>query len=150
MSDAFDAACSITAAVLSKLGIDPTTSQLRDEPGTKAWGMKRGSAQVLLSVTRGDRGAWIRIAAPVLRVPPTIDSAAKLKLFSQLLDLNAKSMRNASFGTMGELVVVASERPAEGLDEQEAEQMLRHVSALADHYDDELSTQHGLPHGSRA
>lgn len=150
MSDAFAAACSILADVLKKVGLDPLTSQLRDEADTKAWGMKRGSAQVLLTVTRGERASWVRIAAPVLKVPATIDPAAKLKLFSQLLELNAKSMRNASFGTMGELVVVASERPAEGLDTQEAEQMLRHVSALADHYDDELSNQHGLPHGSRS
>jgi hypothetical protein len=144
MADSFSSAAEIVVTLLSKLGLDPKTSLLRDEPATKAWGLKRGSAQVLLTLTKSEKHAWLRIAAPVVNVPSDGDAPLKLKFFSRLLDLNAKAMRNAAFGVMGELVVIVSERPVEGLDLQEAEQMLNHVSALADHYDDLLSREHGL------
>jgi len=40
-----------------------------------------------------------------------------------------------------------SERPAEGLDPNEVEQMIRHLSAVADTYDDRLVKEFG---GKRA
>ncbi len=53
-------------------------------------------------------------------------------------------MRNAAFGVMNDGVVVVSERPAEGLDAGELEQMLRHVGAVADHYDDLFIKEYGV------
>jgi hypothetical protein len=40
-----------------------------------------------------------------------------------------------------------SERPAEGLDESECEQIVRHLAAVADTYDDKLVKEFG---GARA
>jgi hypothetical protein len=131
---------------LRKVGLDPKTSVVRDESDQLAFGVMRGSAQVLLAATRGDRGVWVRAIAPVVLLPP---EAARLAFYAKLLDLNAKAMRNAAFGVLGDKVVVVSERPAEGLDPQEVEQILRHVGATADHYDDLFATEYGVPHASK-
>ena len=62
----------------------------------------------------------------------------------RLLELNARTMRNASFGLLNDGVVIVSERPVEGLDANEVEQILKHVGALADHYDDEFIKEYGV------
>lgn len=131
---------------LRKVGLDPKTSVVRDEPDQLAFGVLRGSAQVLLAATRGEKHIWVRAIAPVVLLPP---EAARLAFFARLLDLNAKAMRNASFGVLGDRVVVVSERPAEGLDPEEVEQILVHVGATADHYDDLFATEYGVAHASK-
>lgn len=139
--DRFQDASGIVEKVLSGLGLDAVASKVRDEAGSRAWGMARGSAQVLLIVSQTDAGTWIRIVAPVVKLPA---ESARLAFFARLLELNAKSMRNAAFGVMNDGVVVVSERPAEGLDAGELEQMLRHVGAVADHYDDLFIKEYGV------
>jgi hypothetical protein len=147
MSD-FPTTVRLLEDVLRKLGLDPTGAKVREEPGTVAWGVMRGSAQVLLMATSSDRGVWVRAIAPVVKVPTS--SEAKLTVYSRLLDLNAKTMRNAAFGVLNDNVVIVSERPAEGLDAAELEQILKHVGATADHYDDAFEKEYGLPKASQA
>lgn len=129
----YQQASSTVESVLRKLGLDPATSKVRDEDGTRAWGLLRGSAQVLLQVSQTDQGTWLRVIAPVVKLPK---SDARPAFFERLLELNARSMRNASFGVLNDGVVIVSERPTDGLDANEVEQILKHVGALADHYDD--------------
>ena len=147
MSDRFAATTALLEEVLRKLGLDPTTSRVRADGDTIAWGVWRGSAQVLLMATKGERGVWVRAIAPVVKLPP---EDRRLALYARLLDLNAKAMRNAAFGVLNDNVVVVSERPEEGLDAREVEQMFKHVGAMADHYDDLLSREHGVAKASDA
>lgn len=132
-SAGFAKASATIESVLRKLGLDPAASRVRDEETTRAWGMLRGSAQVLLMVTGADEGAWVRVIAPVVKLPKEDKRPA---FFERLLELNARAMRNASFGLLNDGVVIVSERPSAGLDDHEVEQILKHVGALADHYDD--------------
>lgn len=138
----FERAAGIVESVLKKVGLDPAGSKVRDEAGTRAWGMLRGSAQVLLMVTEDAKhGVWVRAVAPVTKLP---GADKRLAFYEKLLDLNAKSMRNAAFGVMNDGVVVVSERPAQGLDAAEVEQILKHVGAVADHYDDQFIKEWGV------
>jgi len=137
----FQQASATVESVLTKLGLDPATSKVRDEDGTRAWGMLRGSAQVLLQVTGNDQGTWVRVIAPIVKLPK---DDVRLTFYEHLLELNARSMRNASFGVLNEGVVILSERPAEGLDANEVEQILKHVGALADYYDDLFIKEYGV------
>ena len=141
MAESFARAVSLVEGVLKKLGLDPDASKVKSEADCAAWGLKRGSAQVLLMVNGGDRGAYFRVIAPVVRLP---EEARRAEVFGHLLELNAKSMRNAAFGALNGNVVVLSERPIEGLDAGEVEQILKHVGAMADHFDDELEKKFGL------
>lgn len=138
----FSSVVNLVEQVLRKIGIDPVASKVRGDADTVAWGMKRGSAQVLFIVSDDPKtGTWVRAIAPVVKLPA---EPKRLELYGRLLDLNAKAMRNAAFGVLGDNVVVVSERPGQGLDAGEAEQMLKHVGATADHYDDLLADELGL------
>ncbi len=141
----FQDASGIVEQVMRKLGLDPDGARVKDEKSpdgaTRAWGMLRGSAQVLLIVSGNADGTWVRVVAPVVKLP-TADK--RLAFYERLLDLNAKAMRNASFGVLNDGVVIVSERPAEGLDAEEVEQIMKHVGALADHYDDLFMKEYGV------
>ena len=141
MTDRFAEASATIEAVLTKLGLDPKGSKVRDEQANRAWGLLRGSAQVLLMVTQAEGATWVRVIAPVVKLPTAEQRPA---FFQRLLELNARGMRNASFGLLNDGVVVVSERPAEGLDQSELEQMLKHVGAVADHYDDLFIQEYGV------
>jgi hypothetical protein len=61
----------------------------------------------------------------------------------KVLELNASGLVNAAFGLMGDRVVAVSERPAAGLDAGEVEQIVKHLSAVADTFDDRLAKEFG-------
>src|SRR5687767_12731075 len=112
----YQQASATVESVLTKLGLDPKTAKVRDEEGTRAWGLLRGSAQVLLQVSSSEQGTFLRVIAPIVKLPK---EDVRKTFYEHLLELNARSMRNASFGLLNDGVVIVSERPAEGLDANE-------------------------------
>jgi hypothetical protein len=60
-----------------------------------------------------------------------------------VLELNVSGLANAAFGLAGDKVVAISERPAQGLGPEEAEQCIRHLAAVADTFDDKLAKEFG-------
>ena len=141
----FDKTKDAVEATLKKLGIDPTQAQVKKTDDQVSYTLMRGSASVLVTVVHRpeQKAVFIRVASPVL-VPAEDKQEA---LFKRLLELNAAGLANAAFGLLGGKVVAVSERPAEGLDPSEVEQMIRHLSAVADTYDDRLVKEFG---GKRA
>jgi hypothetical protein len=140
----FEKAKTLVIATIRKIGLDPATTLV---PGgtdtTVAWTLKRGSASVLVSIIRheGERGTFLRIASPVVVLPA--DEGKKVALMRRLLDLNASGLANAAFGLMESRVVAVSERPIAGLDAGEVEQMVMHLSAVADTFDDRFIKEFG-------
>ena len=144
MDNDFENAKRLVEAAIRKIGLDPSTAQAPSAgQGQAAWTLKRGSASVLVTVTkRDDEGAiYLRVASPVVTLPA--DVARHEPLLRRLLELNASGLANAAFGLLGDRVVVVSERPADGLDEAEVEQMVRHLAAVADTFDDRLERDFG-------
>jgi anti-sigma factor RsiW len=140
----FENAKRLVEAAIRKIGLDPTAARAPSAgPDQAAWTLKRGSASVLVSVTnREDEGVtYLRVASPVVTLPP--DAGKHEPLLRKLLELNASGLANAAFGLLGDRVVVVSERPTAGLDEAEVEQMVRHLSAVADTFDDRLEREFG-------
>ncbi len=132
-------------ATLTKLGLDPAKALVKATDEQASYTLQRGSAAVLVTVVhRPDQGAvFLRVASPVL-----IPAADKREaLYKRLLELNAGGLANAAFGLLQDKVVAVSERPADDLDAGEVEQMIRHLSAVADTYDDRLVKEFG---GKRA
>jgi hypothetical protein len=125
------------------LGLDPAGMCAEDGDTRAAWTLKRGSVSVLVSVARQEKdgGTYLRVAAPVILVPS--DATRQLAMCRRLLELNAAGLSNAAFGLVGERVVAVSERPTPGLDGQEVEQMVRHLAAVADTFDDRLANEFG-------
>jgi len=90
----------------------------------------------------------LRVAAPVM-VPPD-DATKRSALYQRLLELNAPGLSNAAFALLEGKVIAVSERPAKGLGSDEVEQMVRHLSAVADTFDDKLVAEFGGVRGSGA
>lgn len=142
----FQGAKKLVESVIAKLGLDPAKLRGKNEADLATWSFQRGSAHVLVTVSKSDRGdgAYLRAVSPVMTMPPQDKLAA---FYRRLLELNAQGLVNAAFGIIDDRVVVTSERPTSGLDATEVEQIIRHLSAVADTYDDRLVREFG---GQRA
>ena len=143
MDTQFDDAKKLVEATLRKLGLEPDTVKAAAGEGRAAWTLKRGSASILVALARRDdeKATYLRVASPIGGIPG--DETRHLALFRRLLELNAAGLANAAFGLMGDRVVAVSERPAADLDEGEVEQMIRHLAAVADTFDDRLQKEFG-------
>jgi hypothetical protein len=132
--------------VVQKLGLDPEKAKVADTADQVSWTLARGSANVLVTVVHRpeQKNVFFRVAAPVM-IPDA--SKPREPLFKRLLEMNAGGLANAAFGLAGDKVVAVSERPTDGLDATEVEQMIRHLSAVADTFDDRLVNEFG---GKRA
>ena len=144
MDSEFENAKTLVEATIRKLGLDPAATRTASAGiGQAAWTLKRGSASVLVAVTRheGEGKSYLRVASPVVTL--SADAARHQALFRKLLELNAAGLANAAFGLIGDRVVAVSERPVAGLDEGEVEQTVRHLAAVADTFDDRLAKDFG-------
>lgn len=144
MENEFENAKKLVEATIRKLGLDPGATRAPSAgEGQAAWTLKRGSASVLVAVTKheGEGKTYLRVASPVVTLPA--DAARHAPLFRKILELNAAGLANAAFGLIGDRVVVVSERPVAGLDEGEVEQTVRHLAAVADTFDDRLEKDFG-------
>jgi anti-sigma factor RsiW len=140
----FENAKNLVEETIRKIGLDPGTCKASSGGESQAaWTLKRGSASVLVTVTkRADEGVtYLRVAAPVVTLPA--DAGKHPALFRKLLELNAAGLANAAFGLIGDRVVAVSERPTAGLDAVEVDQAVRHLAAVADTFDDRLEKDFG-------
>jgi CelD/BcsL family acetyltransferase involved in cellulose biosynthesis len=142
----FDHTKGIVEGTIRKLGIDPGPATARTGDKHQSWTFQRGSAAILVNLTqrKEDDKLYVRVVSPVMTLP---EEGKRQALFVRLLELNGKGLANCGFGLVGDRVVVVSERPAHGLDEDECEQIIRHLAAVADTYDDRLVNEFG---GKRA
>jgi len=145
VGDDFQNARSLVEATLRKLGVDPATARAPAgaADSVAAWTLKRGSASILVTVTyhEDEKTTYLRVASPVVNLPA--DAGVHEALFRRLLEMNGSGLSNAAFGLIGNRVVAVSERPAEGLGAEEVEQSVRHLSAVADTFDDRLAKEFG-------
>ncbi len=143
MDTDFENARKLVEATIRKLGLDPAGCRAHQNDAQEAWTLKRGSASVLVTVTHhpDEKRTYLRVASPVVTLPA--DAARHAALFRRLLELNAAGLANAAFGLAGDRVVAVSERPAQGLGPEEVEQTVRHLSAVADTFDDRLEKEFG-------
>jgi hypothetical protein len=138
----FDTAKRLVEEVVARLGLDPAKVRGENRDDLVTWSIQRGSAVILLSVGKNDRGdaASLRAISPIMSLPPDDKLPA---FFRRLLELNGHGLVNAAFGLVGDRVVVKSERPTAFLDVEEVEQIVLHLSAVADTYDDRLVSEFG-------
>jgi hypothetical protein len=137
----FENARRLVEATIRALGLDPTTTQAEGSHTYATWTLKRGSASVLVSVRKHPQelATYLRVASPVVTLPA--DPAQHLGMFRRLLELNAAGLANAAFALAGDRVIAVSERPAAGLDSSEVDQMVRHLAAVADTFDDKFERE---------
>jgi hypothetical protein len=132
--------------VVASLGVDPKVALAKEDADSATWTLQRGSASIVITLASrpaGPAGAhrtYIRVVSPVLTLASPSDNEA---LFRHLLELNAAGLANAAFGLIENRVVAVSERPTDDLQVAEVDQMIRHLAAVADTYDDRLKAKYG-------
>jgi hypothetical protein len=128
---------SLVEGVIGALGLDVAACRAKETDDQASWTLQRGSAAILVTLSKRvqDGGVYLRVISPVMTLPPPEKEKA---LFQHLLELNAAGLANAAFGLVNERVVVVSERPTKDLQAAEVNQMIVHLAAVADTYDDRL------------
>ena len=146
MDELFSNAKTIVEKAIASFGVNATEARIGGDAKQANYSLMRGSALTLVSLVHRDDDVALRVVCPVMTLPH--EESRRPALFQRLLELNAGAVvGSAAFALSGDRVVVVSERPAVGLDEQEAAHVIRRASAVADTFDDRLVREFG---GTRA
>ncbi len=141
MADDFAGTKALVETAIRTLGVDPHAALAKEGDGHASWSLQRGSAAILISLASRDSGhgskvgVYLRVISPVMTLPPP---EKREGLYKHLLELNAQGLANAGFGLVGDRVVAVAERPTDDMQAEEVSQMVRHLAAVADTYDDRL------------
>jgi hypothetical protein len=148
MSDEVARAIAMVEATIKTLGVDPAAAKIPGDEKTTAYALRRGSARVVVAVSKGEGGSGtFRVLAPVVRAPEAGKEAA---VFRRLLELNAREVSGAAFGLFGDEVVAVAERATRDLDASEVDATVKNVGRVADRWDDALAKEFGLKRSSDA
>jgi hypothetical protein len=123
--------------ILPIIGVDPAQSRLNTEQGY-GWSFRRGSATIEVYVSQQDDVGYLQVLAPILHLP----SNGLLPLYRRLLELNLQ-LTNAALGVYLDIVYVFNERPLEGLDSIEANNIIALIAQYADELDNQLYNEFG-------
>ena len=145
MDELFRSTLGIVERAIASFGIDAEKARVQSDPTQTAYSLVRGSALTLVSVVRREGEVAVRVVCPVMTLP---EESVRPAFFQRLLELNAGAVvGSAAFALAGDRIVVVSERPALGLDADEAVHAIKRASAVADTFDDRLVREFG---GKRA
>lgn len=123
--------------ILLNIGIDPQQARMNTQEGF-GWNFRRGSAVIETYISQQDSVGYLQVLSPILHLPAT----GLLPLYRRLLELNLQ-LTNAALGVYLDVVYIFSERPLEGMDSTEANNILNLVATYADELDDKLLEEFG-------
>ncbi len=123
--------------ILAAIGIDPVSARLPTEQGF-GWNFRRGSAIIEIYVSQQGEKGYLQLLSPIAHLP----AVGLLPIYRRLLELNLQ-LTNASLGVYLDVVYVFNERPLEGLDPVEADNIIRLVAKYADDLDNQLVNEFG-------
>lgn len=123
--------------ILLGVGVDPQRARMTIQDGF-GWSFLRGSATIEVYVSQQEGAGYLQVLSPILHLPMT----NVLPLYRRLLELNLQ-LTNAALGVHLDVVYVFSERPLEGLDAVEANNIITLVAGYADELDDKLVGEFG-------
>ncbi len=128
---------STVAQILLNIGIDPQQAAMPVQQGY-GWNFKRGSATVEIYIAVHEGVGYLQVLSPLIELP----QANLLPLYRRLLETNLQ-ITAAALGIHNDVVYVFHERPLEGLDSQEASNIINMIGAYADDLDDKLVQEFG-------
>lgn len=123
--------------ILLSVGVDPQRARMNIQDGF-GWSFLRGSATIEVYVSQQEGAGHLQVLSPIIHLPMT----NLLPLYRRLLELNLQ-LTNAALGVHLDVVYVFSERPLEGLDAVEANNIITLVAGYADELDDKLVGEFG-------
>ncbi len=123
--------------ILLGVGVDPQQARMNIQDGF-GWSFRRGSAVIEVYVSQQEMTGYLQVLSPILHLPMT----NLLPIYRRLLELNLQ-LTNAALGVHLDVVYIFSERPLEGLDAVEANNVITLVAGYADELDDKLVDEFG-------
>ena len=124
-------------SILLQIGIDPVQARMNTQDGY-GWNFRRGSALIEIYLSHQETTGFLQVLSPIIYLPAT----GLLPLYRHLLEVNLQ-LTNAALGVYTDTVYVFSERPLEGLDPVEANNIINMVANYADDLDDKLVAEFG-------
>ena len=123
--------------ILLGVGVDPQQARMNIQDGY-GWAFRRGSAAIEVYVSQQETNGYLQVLSPIIHLP----TSNLLPLYRRMLELNLQ-LTNASLGVHLDVVYIFSERPLEGLDAVEANNIITLVATYADELDDKLVNEFG-------
>jgi hypothetical protein len=134
--DNLQAVSAIVERILHSAGINVAQSRMTDvEYG---WRFRQGSATIEIYATEKEGRHYFQVLAPIMHLP----QSGLLPLYRRLLEMNLVAT-NLTFGVHTDVVYVFHERPIDGMDDQEAHDIISEIAQNADRYDNELVHEFG-------
>ena len=120
---------------ISKLGIDPATVR---SPRPAVWQVEKGSARIRIEIFQlVENGPFgFNVMSPIFNVAEGVPN----QIYEEMLKINHQIL-GAGFSLFDNIIYLRSTRMLEGMDSQEAVQIISMVAGAADHYDDILKEQ---------
>jgi hypothetical protein len=123
--------------ILIEIGLPAKDIRMNTQAGY-GWSFRRGSAMIEIYLAQQEEIGYLQVLSPLLHLPKT----ATLPLYRRLLELNLQ-LTSACFGVHGDVIYMFSERPLEGLDAVEANDIITKIAGYADDYDNLLVEEFG-------
>lgn len=128
----------IIETVISSLEENQTAMVSHTNDG-HLWKFQYGSVEVFVMLTGNTDDDILKVWSPVLKLPASNEPA----LFRKLLEMNGNSTFEASFGIVGDQVIVSSARTVAGLSPAEVSRNITVVATIADDNDESLQAEFG-------
>ncbi len=121
--------------IFKKRGLDPTQHQLEGSEGY-GWWITEGSARIYIFVQETNTGPVLRITSPLVHVPETNREA----FYRHLLAINT-DMSSCALSVHEDIVLVVTQRPTVGLEQEELDSLVWNVAYVADLLDNKLAAE---------
>ncbi len=124
--------------IITDWDLDP---EMLYNPEIKSWSLVQGSADFFITLFTVDNIDFFEVAASIVKRPD--DDADQLPFFEKLLELNDFYI-GVKLSIKDNQIWLLGQRECEGMDKQEARNMIDNVRLIADDIDDKLMEEFGV------
>jgi hypothetical protein len=136
----FESAVAMIEDVLIELGHFVNDCRIASPEARRAWRVRKGSAEVVITLIERDDYWHLRVVAAVMTLD---DSVKRETLFSRVLELNSNEVHGAAFALRHPYLILLAERTTLDLDRSEVYDTINRVQNYADDWDDRLVAEYG-------
>jgi hypothetical protein len=124
-------------SILAQIGLNPEDVRMKTDEGF-GWSFRRGSAVIEIYLSQHGGTGYLQVLSPIVHIP----TENVLPLYRHLLELNLQ-LTSAALGVYNDVVYVFYERPLDGLDANETNDIISKVAGYADDLDNEIVEEFG-------
>ncbi|GAB1422589.1 hypothetical protein MASR2M15_28260 [Anaerolineales bacterium] len=123
--------------ILNDIGIPVQEARHTSQRGY-GWHITKGSALIEIYLNEQANRGYFQVVSPLIHIP----ASGLLPLYRRLLELNLQ-IANAALGIYLDVVYIYHERPVEGLNLNEVNEIITSIAVYADDLDNQLVEEFG-------